>query len=401
VRLVLADRPGSRCSASVLAGAVEGSALASAVDVRFAAGAAAIAALVVDARDRGAPCVVAWPFLSAQAAAAAADLAAVRAAAPPRPGAAVLHVAGGPHPSAAPREALAAGFDVVVRGEGERALLDLLARVREGDRPPPGVAPRSAPVRLDDHPAFSAQRGRAGPIELTRGCVHACAYCQTPALHGARLRHRSPAAVAEAVRALVARGMTDVRFVTPSALSYGAARTEVRLDAVGALLEAVRAALPPRGRMFLGSFPSELRPEHATPEALALLRRFVANDALLLGAQSGSDRVLAALRRGHTAEDVRAAVRRARDAGFRPEVDFIVGLPGEAPEDAAATRALMAWCAEQGARVHGHAFLPLPGTALARAAAGGPDAETRELLARLEGKGSGYGQWRRQADLDR
>ena len=384
---------------------MEGSALAGEVEVRFTSGPSAVAAAAREAEDRGLRAVCGWPFLSARAAEAVADLREVRGL---PGGAAALHVAGGPHPTAAPRDVLAAGFDLVVPGEGERSLLALLGRVARGEDPRAGRgiawleggvlvrAPREAPVVLDEHPAFSNVRGRAGPIEITRGCVHACAYCQTSSVLGARLRHRSLAAVAEAVRALSDRGMRDVRFVTPSALSYGAEGEEARPDAVGALLEAARAAGGPRARLFLGTFPSELRPEHATPASLALLRRHVANEKLLLGAQSGSDRMLAALRRGHGAEHVRAAVRYALEAGFRPEVDFIVGLPGEDDEDRAATRRLVAWCADQGARVHGHIFMPLPGTSLADAPPGRPDPDTVALLASLEGRGAAFGQWRRQ-----
>jgi radical SAM superfamily enzyme YgiQ (UPF0313 family) len=161
----------------------------------------------------------------------------------------------------------------------------------------------------------------------------------------------------------------------------------------------VREEVGPSGRVFLGSFPSELRPEQVSPEALRLLRRHCDNREVLVGAQSGSDRLLAAMDRGHGVEEVRRAVRLAREAGFEVAVDFIVGLPGETPDDLAASRRLMGELAGQGARIHGHAFLPLPGTPWRNEPPGRIEPETRLLLDRLASQGKAYGQWRRQEEL--
>jgi radical SAM superfamily enzyme YgiQ (UPF0313 family) len=125
---------------------------------------------------------------------------------------------------------------------------------------------------------------------------------------GGRFRHRSVGSVREHVRRMVSYELRDVRFITPSSLSYGSAGPEPDLDAVEELA-GVRAELPPHGRIFFGSFPSEIRPEHVTPGAMRLLRRYVANDNIIIGAQSGSDRVLAAAGRGHDTGPVRDGVR--------------------------------------------------------------------------------------------
>jgi B12-binding domain/radical SAM domain protein len=194
-------------------------------------------------------------------------------------------------------------------------------------------------------------------------------------------------------------GHRDLRFLTPSALSYGAAAGEVRLDAVEALLAAVREEAGASRRIFFGTFPSELRPEHVSREALAVTARWADNRQLLIGAQSGSDRLLAAMRRGHGVAEVVRAMELARQAGFAPLVDFIVGLPGETRDDLEATRRLMERLAREGARVHAHAFLPLPGTPFRGEAPGRIDAATSELLDRLASRGHAYGQWRRQVQL--
>jgi radical SAM superfamily enzyme YgiQ (UPF0313 family) len=188
--------------------------------------------------------------------------------------------------------------------------------------------------------------------------------------------------------------MRDVRFLTPTCLSYGSDDTSPRLDAVEALLAAVREAMGPDGRIFFGTFPSELRPEHVTEEALLLLRRYVANDNLVIGAQSGSQRVLDRTRRGHTVDDVRRAVSLCVAHGLRPNVDFLFGACDETPDDHAASVALMRELTAQGARIHMHAFMPLPGTPLRDAPAGKIPDEVRAVVDDLQAKGRSYGPWR-------
>jgi radical SAM superfamily enzyme YgiQ (UPF0313 family) len=177
----------------------------------------------------------------------------------------------------------------------------------------------------------------------------------------ARFRHRSVAAVREHVAELRRRGLRDVRFV-PTALSYGSPDASVNLDAVAQLLAGVREELPPGGRIFLGSFPSEVRPEHVTAPALRLLRRYVANDNLIVGGQSGAEDMLRRSHRGHGVAVVEEAVRVALAEGFTPNVDVIFGMPGESDEEAMATVGLVERLARLGARIHGHSFMPLPGT---------------------------------------
>jgi radical SAM superfamily enzyme YgiQ (UPF0313 family) len=87
------------------------------------------------------------------------------------------------------------------------------------------------------------------------------------------------------------------------------------------------------------------------------------------------------------------AVALALEAGFRPSVDFVFGLPGETEEDRAATRRQLERLARLGARVHAHAFDPLPGTPWGREPRRGIDPATGALLARLHGSGRAYGEW--------
>jgi B12-binding domain/radical SAM domain protein len=348
--------------------------------------------------------IVAWSFYSTDARRAFADLAWLREHAR-----AALHVAGGVHATAEPAATLVAGFDLVVTGEGEAAFVELVAAVASARDPRggPGTAwlvdrsiahgPPTPRRPLDDFPACNVRYGRWNPIEITRGCVYACSFCQTPFMFKARFRHRSVADVRAHVRAMVAGGLRYVRYVSPTSLSYGSSDTSVNLDAVEMLLAGVRAELPPGGKQYFGTFPSEVRPEHVTPDAVALIRRYADNTSLVIGGQSGSERLLAETHRGHDVAAIERAVAVAIENGLRPDVDFLFGLPGETDADRAATIALADRIAARGARVHSHAFMPLPGTPLAGAEPTAIAPALADAVARLEARGAAYGRWRAQA----
>lgn len=320
----------------------------------------------------------------------------------------VTLLAGGPHPSGDWRGTLEMGFDVVVVGEGEKALPALLERLCAGRDlgDVPGLAYRQAEgyvhtgaaeqvESLDDYPPFAPKFGRFAPIEISRGCPVVCRFCQTSSLKGARMRHRSVENVAHWAEVSKQAGRPVIRFITPNALAYGPEGGEPRLDRLEALLRAVSAVVG-RENTYLGTFPSEVRPESVSRDALELIRRYAANDNLVIGAQSGSERMLQLAHRGHTVEDVYRAVELTLQAGLAANVDFIFGLPGETESDRAQTRRVIEDLAALGARVHSHAFIPLAGTAWAQAPPGQVDGETQQLLERLAGRGQHYGQWRRQ-----
>jgi B12-binding domain/radical SAM domain protein len=405
--IVFQSRDTAQVACNVLAGALETDTATAAVPLFFADRKTRSEDAIARALARAERVVVAWSFYSPGFAAATAALARAREAAPdPR----VLHVAGGVHATAEPGATLAAGFDLAALGEGERVIRDL-ARALLEDRDPrevPGIASpalgargRGAAIELDLFPPFAPAHGRLGPIEITRGCIYACKFCQTPFMNRARFRHRSIENVRGWVRFQKARGFRDYRFITPTSFSYGAEGDEPRLDRVEALLRAVREEVGHEGRIFFGTFPSEIRPEHVSAEGLAILARWADNRSIIVGGQSGSDAVLRAAGRGHDAAAIERAVAIAREAGFEPHVDFIFGLPGESAEDAAATIALAERLAARGARIHGHTFMPLPGTPWRDAPPGEVRPEVRERLARLTGKRRLYGEWERQAALAR
>lgn len=268
-------------------------------------------------------------------------------------------IAGGPHPSACFQDVLETA-DYVVVGEGERSLPCLLSTLSRGLNPTgiPGIASKSGyvplnySVRLDAFPCFTRMKGY---IELTRGCPFHCGYCQTPRLHGSTMRHRSREEIVKA-----ASYFKDARFVTPNAFAYGSSDgIHPAPDKLQRLLSSLS-----ENNIYLGTFPSEVRPEFVLEETAELVVQYCANTNLHFGAQSGSDTVLKKLHRGHGISEVYHALDVCRDFHLTPVVDIIFGFPFETDEDEEKSLSLVEEIVRRG-KVHVHYLTPLPGTPLA------------------------------------
>lgn len=356
--------------------------------------------------------VVAFSFHTANVIEMAAVIAGVRRSLQRRRLENVLLIAGGSHPSGDPAGTLHLGIDVVVIGEGEATFPNLLERYFSQSTYDkiPGIAyvnaerqyivnDRPAPVDISKFPPFALKHGRYCPMEISRGCPWGCRFCQTSYLMGRRMRHRSIDSIVHYAELSKHKGLTILRFISPNAFAYGSSDgRSVNLEALEAMLKAV-SEIYGRDQVYLGSFPSEVRPEHVTPETLALVKRYCVNQNLLIGAQSGSERLLKAIHRGHGVAEILRAVELACAAGFTPNVDFIFGLPGEIAQDRAQTLELIQQIIQMGARIHSHTFMPLVGTPFARCAPGVVDQETRALLQSLRGKSLEHGSWKTQEQL--
>lgn len=310
-----------------------------------------------------------------------------------------IFIAGGPHPSGDPISTLKLGFDYVFVGEAEEAFLKFMIEGFSQER-----IIRGNPIDIDKYQAWSLRYDRFSPLEITRGCPFACRFCQTSYLFGTLPRHRSIDRILRHVEIFVKRGMRDLRFITPNALSYGSedGRTP-NLAKVEELLKAIKG-VSERVRIFFGTFPSEIRPEQLTKEAIEIIKRYASNKTLTIGAQSGSDSVLERIHRGHSAEDVYKAVELAVKEEFTVNVDFIFGLPDETEKEQIETVKFMEkllCLGEKGkgtVKIHSHYFIPLPGTPYYRAK---PSRLTKALthyLGNLHNRGTIFGQWHKQRE---
>ncbi|MGC8974650.1 MAG: TIGR04013 family B12-binding domain/radical SAM domain-containing protein [Thermoprotei archaeon] len=317
-----------------------------------------------------------------------------------------VSIAGGPHATGDPfGTVISLGFTYAFLGEVE----DLLPQVIElglGYRDPSSTAGifyvdsdkfmfrgRGLTEKLDEYPPFSPRHGLFNPIEITRGCQHSCSFCQVSYMHTARTRHRSVESVKFWCKYLLDKGIRDLRFITPDALSYE--DPESNRDFVELLTElnTLRSA---GGRVYFGTFPSETRPEEINQEVARFLRTHVDNKRVNIGAQSGSNELLKKIRRGHTSEDVLNALEALSSAGLTAEVDYIIGLPDETPEDQKLTIEHVRKVISMGGRVRIHYFMPLPGTPYALRKPSGIPLWLRHELMRLVGCGKARGNWLNQ-----
>ncbi|MDM7997097.1 MAG: TIGR04013 family B12-binding domain/radical SAM domain-containing protein [Acidobacteriota bacterium] len=277
-------------------------------------------------------------------------------------GANLVLFAGGPHVTACPEETLAAGADVAFRGEAEAAFPVVFRNILHGQ--PVNPVPSSPdPICIDSYASISPKRGMFGPIEITRGCAFACSYCQTSRIFGTQLRHRGIESILRQAASLQSGNRRVVRLLSPNAFSYGSPDGhQLNMPVMRELLASLRKTVTAKSRIIFAHFPSEARPEHITPETLDLLREFADNDEIVIGAQSGSRRILEYCHRSHSVENVLTAVSLARKYGYKVIVDFIYGLPRETEEDMRESLGVMEEVVRLGARIHPHLFAPLPQT---------------------------------------
>ena len=321
-------------------------------------------------------------------------------------------VAGGPHPSARPQELLELGADFVVIGEGEKTFPEIVRALvnRQDVSKLKGIAflnedhklviaPKNDLISLDDYPPFAPEHGLFSALEIMRGCRYHCTYCQVPTLIGRPIRFRSPETIIKWGKFLLKqRENWDFRFITPNAFGYGAKRaSEPNYRLIEDLLAGLQALqAKKRRRIFFGTFPSEVRPESVTDETLRLTREYCDNDNLTVGAQSGSPRILKAIRRGHTVEAVETAVDLANSYGFQMNVDFIIGFPEETAEDQELTIALCKRLLRKNCKIHMHYLIPLPGTIYERQKARAIEPDILKLLRKWSNEGIIFGSWQHQ-----
>ncbi|MFX1250168.1 MAG: TIGR04013 family B12-binding domain/radical SAM domain-containing protein [Promethearchaeota archaeon] len=318
-------------------------------------------------------------------------------------------IAGGPHASGDPEGTLEMGFDIVVVGEGELVLPkiinclstcykeDISTKLRkiEGiffkdeDNNIVKTPPNNIKVKLDDYLPYSQDPPLHPPIEITRACPFACTYCQVSFLFGRRMRHRSVEQINNIVEYYAKRfsnqKQVDIRFITPNAFSYGAEGKNPDFSKVEHLIKTLKTNFA-HIRFFMGSFPSEIRPEFVTEESFPLLNE-LSNKIIAIGAQSGSDRILDLIHRGHSTSAVIQAVDLINQSQKTAIVDFILGLPQETLGDQFETLAFAKTLIAKKAKIRFHYFLPLPGTPLANTRPSPIDSELLLEIGRLTTKG--------------
>ncbi len=175
--------------------------------------------------------------------------------------------------------------------------------------------------------------GPSAFVSVMEGCSKYCSFCVVPYTRGEEVS-RPVADVMREVTALARQGVREINFLGQNVNAYRGAIDGDRADL--AELIAYAAEVPGIDRIrFTTSHPVEF--SDTLVEAYRDIPELVSH--LHLPIQSGSDRVLAMMKRGHTALEYKSKIRRIRAA--RPDIhlstDLIVGFPGESDRDFEAT----------------------------------------------------------------
>ena len=227
---------------------------------------------------------------------------------------------------------------------------------------------------LDMAPALYAVRELpwAAWMTIQTGCDNTCAYCIVPAVRGREISRPLEDLVAEA-RMLAASGVTEITVLGQNVNSYGRDITR-RRPLFAELLRALGEVEGIERIRFTSPHPKDLR----TETIAAMAETPAVCPQLHLPLQSGSDRVLTAMRRGYTAQRYleRLEAARASIEDLHVTTDLIVGFPGETESDFDETLAVVA--AAEFDAAYTFIFSPREGT---RAAEMGEDFVPDEVVA--------------------
>jgi len=217
--------------------------------------------------------------------------------------------------------------DLVVGPQAYHQLPELIARAHRarGERLAAAFTPDE---KFDALPAERRPTGVSAFLTVQEGCDKFCTFCVVPYTRGGEWSRPAEAIAAEA-RALAAKGVREVTLLGQNVNAYagegGLAGLVRRLAGIEGLDRIRYTTSHPR------DMDDALIAAHAEVEALM--------PYLHLPVQSGSDKVLKAMNRAHTAESYVRLIEKVRRA--RPDIaisgDFIVGFPGERDADFEAT----------------------------------------------------------------
>ena len=233
--------------------------------------------------------------------------------------------------------------DVVMGTHNVHRAAELLREAEQADLPITEILTEAV---IDDHAMFpSALPARRETsynawVTIQIGCDNNCAFCIVPAVRGVEMSRPFDQVVDE-VRALAEQGVTEVTLLGQNVNSYGrdlqlasrqAGDESARLRPLFAdLLREVGAVEGIRRVRFTSPHPKDMRPD--TFAAMADVSAVC--EHLHYPLQSGSDRILAKMHRGYTAERylTRLAEARGAIADLAVSTDIIVGFPGETEAD--------------------------------------------------------------------
>lgn len=246
-------------------------------------------------------------------------------------------------------------IDVVVIGEGEETapeLIEILKMKRDLEevagitfkddndvvktppRKPAGLEGRALP----EIPRGIGQQNIRGAnvyLETHRGCLGNCSFCQVPCFFGREVRSRPIGDIVVEVKAFTKAGARKIALFGGTSNQYGCKGSRLNDGAFINLLREVSQITGPYNL----SVP-DLRVDMVNEAVLEAVKKYTIG-FVIFGVESGSNKILAKMRKGTTVDKIMEGVERAREAKLEVAGSFIVGYPGETDEDYAKTKELV------------------------------------------------------------
>lgn len=263
-----------------------------------------------------------------------------------------LTVIGGPHTTFMPTETLKSSqdLDVVVLGEGEETIVDLLKNYSKGGRKNlenvKGIVyrdingtsgmgsikvtpPRHLINDLDSLPfparhlvpfeSYGISKNNNGGMITSRGCVYSCGYCSSSLIMGKKFRSRSPENVVDEIEELYnTYNIKDIAFMDDTFML-----NKKRASAIAQEI---------KDRGLDVSFVASSRVDMVNKELLGQLQSSGMN-TIYYGVESGSQRILNLMKKGITLKQAENAVNNAKNVGLEVLTSYIIGYPGETEDD--------------------------------------------------------------------
>lgn len=284
-----------------------------------------------------------------------------------------ITVIGGPHVTSLPAEVLLEpAVDIIVRGEGEQTLVEILElRFRDGLEPErlsciPGIGfrrgkdvvltPERDPLNVDQvelparHLIDLSRYLQVGAVLASRGCPHKCFFCASVGFRNHAFRYRDPRAVVNEMEDMHDRlGIEEFEFVD-DALTADTLRVR----------ELCRLLAPHR---FRWGCQAALKDIVTTPDLIEEMAK-AGCKGIFFGVESGNASVLRKVK-GLDPEIVIQSVRQAQDHGMRVVTSFMIGHPWDTRETIEDTVELMLKFREMGCHTPLSVMVPFPGSPLA------------------------------------
>ena len=226
--------------------------------------------------------------------------------------------------------------DVVFGPQTLHRLPDLIKARRDTGRAQVDIS--FPEIEKFDHLPTPVTSSASAFVSIMEGCSKYCTFCVVPYTRGEEVS-RPLSDVMKDIEELTAQGVKEVTLIGQNVNAYAGLTEDDDTVDFAYLIQAI-AALPKIARIrYSTSHPRDM--SQRLIDVYATTPKLVSH--LHLPVQSGSDRVLAAMKRGHTVLEYKSVIRRVR--ALRPDLcvtsDFIVGFPGETEADFEATLKLI------------------------------------------------------------